>query len=334
MEHDYLHTCRDYFGPLTKIRYGRVHHLKTIEDAAANIRSSRRLTYDDIETIRNNQVWDADVFGYWPSRADIESLLESTAWNLWNLPKKEIPAITDLFRVFRQIEPVSVILRFLAPQHYGIMSPPVEKVLGLASFRSHTEKYHRYLENLRHLRRVRLFDTAADVDMALWVLQVGVLEDRLPEEQSRDLKRAFEQDATLRGMRVGNLTRPLFSDMSRAELAEALAATDVRLACQLAGIEFERSVRRLTRAKQDDTLRDLVRDTLPEVIRDSLDGPALVTAIVWCKEAVRTRNEAVHSERVPTSGKVNRLLQAMTSSERDGAHADTRPENQGQSSGR
>ena len=167
MSRDYLHQCRELFEPLTTIRYGRAQGLDRIQDEAARVQSSRRLTYDDIARIRDSEAWNAGMFGYWPARDEIESVIESTQWDFWNLPKRETKAITDLFRVFRQIEPVSVILRFVVPKHYGIMSPPVRKVLGLGSFRRHAEEYRAYLTNLRDLRDDRDFDTVADVDMAL-----------------------------------------------------------------------------------------------------------------------------------------------------------------------
>ena len=315
MSRDYLHQCRELFEPLTTIRYGRAQGLDRIQDEAARIQSSRRLTYDDIARIRDSEAWNADIFGYWPSRDEIESVIESTQWDFWNLPKRETKAITGLFRVFRQIEPVSVILRFVVPRHYGIMSPPVRKVLGLGSFRRHAEEYLAYLTNLRDLRDDRGFDTAADVDMALWVLQVGVLDNLLARSfgsRCRNLKREFHRDSKLREIRVANLTRQLFSDLSRAELAEALLATNVELAAQVAGIEFERSVKRLTRAKPDDTLSDLVRDELPPLLRElgQREGRT-TTTIIECKEAVRTRNDAVHSEGAPSIGRINRLIEAM-----------------------
>ena len=270
---DYLHICRDLHAQVTEIRYGRAQDLTGIENAVAGIRSKRRLTYDDIERIRDGQVWNADVFGHWPSRTEVESILKSTEWDFWNLPKREKKAISSLLLVFRQIELVSVILRFVVPRHYGIMSPPVEKVLGLGPFRRHTDEYRAYLKNLRQIRDDRCFDTTADVDMALWVLQLGVLDntlaDHLPKNQYRALQDGFRQDSKLREIRVGNLTRQLFSDMPRAELAEALLATNVELAGQIAGIEFERSVRLLTQAGASDKLRDLVNDRLPDRIRDA-----------------------------------------------------------------
>ena len=289
--------------------------LNRIEDATAKVRSSRQLTYDDIEKIRDSTIWDANVFGYWPPRAAVESRLEATKWDFWNLPKREDEAIADLLQVFRQIEPVSVILRFVVPQHYGILSPPVEKVFGLGAFRRHSEKYRAYLENLREVKRDRGFENAADVDMALWVLQVGVLDGLLstclPTGEYEALKDGFKQDSKLREIRVGNLTRQLFTDMSRLELAEALLVTNIELAGQIAGVEFERCVKHLTRAAANDKLGPLVNGLLPDLIREVCRDSHLSTKlIVGSKEAVRTRNKAVHPGQIPRKEEVERLIEA------------------------
>ena len=318
LSRDYLHICRDLHAQVTEIRYGRAQNLTEIEKAAARIRSNRRLTYDDIEKIRDRQIWNADVFGYWPSRTEVESILKSEEWDFWNLPKRENKAISSLLLVFRQIELVSVILRFVIPKHYGIMSPPVEKVLGLGPFQSHPERYRVYLKNLREIRDNRGFDTTADVDMALWVLQLGVLDnilaDHLPKNEYKALQDGFRQDSKLREIRVGNLTRQIFSDMPRVELAEALLATNVELAGQIAGIEFERSVKRLTQTRPDDysSLRHLVNDRLPDRIRETCQDEYESRKILEeCNRAVGTRNKAVHWDRAPRKEEVERLIKTM-----------------------
>ena len=151
-DRDYLHRCRDLHAKVTELRYGRAQNLDRIERALAKTRSSRRLTYDDIERIRDGAVWNADAFGYWPPRDAIESILESAEWDFWNLPKREDKAISSLLQVFRQIEPVPVILRFIVPEYYGIMSPPVEKVIGLGPFRSYLERRRAYSASLRKIK--------------------------------------------------------------------------------------------------------------------------------------------------------------------------------------
>ena len=216
---DYLHDCLALHGQLTEIRDGRGQNLFRIEDETDNVQLGCRLTYDDIESIRNSRIWNADAFGYWPSRSEVESILESTEWDFRTLPDKEEQVIDDLLGTFRQIELVSVILRFVVPKHYGILSPPVEKVLGIGPFRRHSERYLAYLNSLREIRddkrRFTRRWSAAEVDMALWVLQVGILDDDLlkrdlSDEEYESLRSGFRNDSKLREIRVGNLTRQLF----------------------------------------------------------------------------------------------------------------------------
>ena len=315
---DYLHACLELYSDLTEILYGCRQDIKRIENATAKVRSSRQLTYEDIEKILDRGVWNADMFGYWPKRQEIEPILRSTDWDFWNLPKKEKRAVADLYSVFRQIEPVSVVLRFVAPEKYGIISPPVEKVLGINSFGSHRaglenlplEKYLAYLSDLRHLKNQRGFKRVADLDMALWVLQMGVLEERLKGSEGYEaLYEGFRQDAKLREIQVRNLTRRLFDEsvMSRLELAEALVATDVRTAGQIAGIEFERSMKQLVGAIPDEALSKAVDEFCQ-------DHPSLDIEFEFsCKEAVKTRNRAMHPGQTPalTRQEVERLIAAV-----------------------
>ena len=310
---DYLHRCYDLHGHLQHHYYkGRSQRVALIEEQLGSVRSSRRLTYENLEKIKNSDVWNADDFGYWPARGEVTRRLESKEWDFWNLPRNEDRIIPQLLDVFRQIEIVSVILRFVVPEHYGIISPPVESVLGISPFPDRAERYKRYLQCIRKIRDGhRGLSTAAQVDMALWVLQVGVLEgllkDLLAADDYEALRAAFEQDGQLRAIRVGNLTRPLFEDLSRADLADALLASAegdqgrVDLAGQVAGIEFERLVTRIAhRRSGESSLREMVDE-----IRRRKDE----MTVSW-RSAVVIRNKAVHSQG-PTAGDVRRLIEAM-----------------------
>ncbi len=301
---DYLHACLALHGELSVRLFKRRQELDQVAATTSEIRSRRRLTYDDINTIKSQEHWSGDQFWRWPSREEIGADLEHESWDLWNLPRKEGAAIGALLRLFRNIEPVSVVLRFVDPKNYGILSPPVEKLLELGPSSSPQAKYESYVENLRDLRNRRGFDAAADVDMALWVLQVGILEKHLQGHES--LVQKFHSDRMLREIRVANLTESLFGGMSRADLAEALLPTNPQLAAQIAGIEFERAVKSYagvyTRAGVGAVVRGLYRArrlTALEKVR-------------W-GEAAETRNKAVHSRVGPRPEEVGRLLEAMRS---------------------
>lgn len=326
---DYLRRCGKLHIRVTKARYGKIWDLKSIEDAAKDIRSRGQLTYDDIEMIRAEKVWNANVFGYWPPQSEVEPDLKSLNFGIGSLRKKEKTVISSLLRVFRQIQPVSVILRFIAPEHFGILSPPVEKVLGLGPLRNHTDRYRAYLRSLRKIKNDRGFDTVADVDMALWVLQVGVLDEYLLKEgfseiDHEDLKDGFSRsehkelldgfggDIKLREVRVANLTEQLFKDLSREELAEALLPTNHILAGQIAGIEFEQHVRKLANAKSENSLGRLVYGKFPAAIQRLYPGdPQSAKITKDCQKAREIRNQAIHLDPVPDQEAVRRLIDAM-----------------------
>ena len=311
---DYLHECLGLHPEVTEIRYGRVQDLEHIERTTSAIRKGRRLTYDDLKNIRNSKVWDADEFGYWPSRPEIESALSEKHWDLWNLHqdklaarKREAEIINRLLAIFRQIETVSVILRFVDPRRYGILSPPVEMVLGIGPSRSHAAKYAGYLNDLEYLKNAHRFTRAADVDMALWTLQVGVLEERLKSRldpcRYQALREGFEQDQAIKDVRLANLA-PQLLDIPRLDLARALHRADnLEMAGQIAGCEFERRVaKRLGLAPDDDA-----------GLRKMIDGLSLDRKSNWRYQGhVSVRNRAVHGQHV-TAQEVGELIEGAGS---------------------
>ena len=143
------------------------------------------------------------------------------------------------FDAFRQIEPVSVVLRFIDPIQFGIMSSPVQTVLGIRPRRKQTATYSAYLKSLRHICEKRRFERVADVEMALWVLQVGVLDGWLLLPDRDELKKGYKEDVELRRIQARNLTVQLLKETPKLDVADALLDTDVALAGQIAGIEFE-----------------------------------------------------------------------------------------------
>jgi hypothetical protein len=253
---DYLHECFRLHSTLTERAYSKVQDLAAVEGTAKRIRSSRRLRYEDLQAIVKSEHWSAESFWRWPSRSDVEGALTSREWDFWNLPKKEEQIVAALFDVFKFIEPVSVVLRFVFPREYGIFSPPVERVLQLGPSDSSVQKYVAYVRDLRAIRDARGFTNAADVDMALWTLQKGVLGGFFPERS--DLVEAFRNDRHLRAIRVKNLASALFDGLSRVDLAEALAELKPDLAGSIAATEFERLVRECGHAADREELASVI----------------------------------------------------------------------------
>lgn len=304
VQSDYLHDCRNLHSEVKGSRYGKADDLEKIAVQLKKLRQSRRLTYSDLEPILDTSVWAPDQFGYWPSKEEVQSALQDQTWDFWNLPRNQDLAISKLLAIFRQIELVSVILRFIVPEHFGILSPPVEKIIGLGPFRQRHQRYAHYLDDLRAIRERRGFKDVADVEMALWVLQLGVLEGRLQDflgqRELLEMRERHRNDELLRAIRVKNLTGEMFDDLTRPQLARALVETNPLLSAQIAGVEFECSIRRIAK-----------RENIGEYAMDNHDGkPSTLAFLVrqlgqrkpydkylpQFTQAVLLRNDAVHPQ--------------------------------------
>ena len=233
---DYLHECLRLHWQVSEIRYGKLQDLADVESRVVRMWEKQASMWEVVEAIHDAKAFDASMFGSF-DRSSLKSKIDKTEWH--DLAVQEHKLIPRLFEAFRQIEPVSVVLRFIDPVRFGIMSSPVQTVLGIRPRRKQTATYGAYLKSLRQIREKRRFERVADVEMALWVLQVGVLDGVLPTPPREELAKDYEEDAELRRIQTRNLTVQLLNEMSKLDVADALIDTDVALAGQIAGIEFE-----------------------------------------------------------------------------------------------
>ena len=304
MASDYLHTCLSLHRAVTELRFKNVQPLDRVERDVQAVFAGR-LTYEVHQRILNPKLWNPGMFGYWPPDDELKRAF-GAGWDLSRLPDGEDEMIRKLLEVYRQIEPVSVVLRFVKPKHYGIVSPPVEKILGIGPRRRQNDRYQKYVDSLRELRKCRGFQTAAEVDMALWALQVGVLDGFLKRHgehggKAAEIERAFKEDVRLRQLRARNLIKPLFDELSKLQLAEALIPTDLEIAGQIAGIDFEYWVRRWLGTEPNE------RDGLHKVISDSCDQCG---ALYDDMQSARTiRNDAIHHPDNLTTCRVRLLIE-------------------------
>ncbi|MBY0493001.1 MAG: hypothetical protein K2Y23_02185 [Cyanobacteria bacterium] len=280
---DYLHTCAHLHPTLLQRLSGKAERLESVERAVEGVRSSRKLTHDALKKIIESPDFSgAQKFWTWPSASEMQSALGNEELDLWNLPKNEKPLIRKLRGVFKTFEAVSVVLRFVVPEHYGILSTPVEHVLGIQPASESIDRYMNYVSNLRVIRDKRNFKTAALVDQALWTLQVGVYGGRL--DDTDQLKKQHQRDKFLRGIRANNLADALYGSMSILDLAEALSFERLEIASDLLALEYERAIRGYAGnrwAKND--LDSIIEGTAPGHLRGA-----------W-QRCRALRNRAVHA---------------------------------------
>jgi hypothetical protein len=173
----YLHRCCELFGQTVETLHGWRPDYAGLEKALEPVRLRKReFSYRDIETIQNGRYWDFRQFWRFPGESDLEREVDFAEMSrlIQRLPLDEAQAIGRLHAAFKYIENVSVVLRFVNPAQYGILSPPLEKLLEVRRGRNEVETYLSYLRDLRDARDHYGLPRAADADMALWVLQERV----------------------------------------------------------------------------------------------------------------------------------------------------------------
>jgi hypothetical protein len=149
--------------------FGWGYDMAEIEKKVSHVREDDCLDRNDIAMIIDASEWDYKKF--WPdltTAVDLDKPSRGIFKLGWEEKKK---AISELYKRFLHIEVVSVILRFVDPQNYAILSPPVEKFFSLQPKEDHVEYYISYLNLLnKTLKHFQLPNRLADVDMALWSL--------------------------------------------------------------------------------------------------------------------------------------------------------------------
>lgn len=307
----YLKGCFAAFQEVSRAKYGTPFDLPAIEQKVAPLRSKRTLTYQDLQYFEAKEHWWFERFWVFPPEHRITPALEKRTFDLWNLPKNEAEVIPELLDVFKSIELVSIILRFVKPEAYGIISPPVERVLDVRRGSNAVETYRNYLTDLREIARTCGFEHTADADMALWVLH----ERCFGEHRDPEIERAWRTDPLFLRVRAKNLVLPL-AELTYPKLAEALHHVKPDLAALVACHALEILIREagellapgLAPPRAD---LEAVIDALPNW--GDLDQ---LRKAGW-KRLKTVRNALFHQGRKPNPKETTDLVQEVVRLERD-----------------
>ena len=299
---DYLHKCRRLHGRVTEARYGERQDLDKVEGRIVRMWDERAPMWEIVEAIHGTDAFDASMFGSFDQDAlkSAICLIDQIQWHHLVEREEHEELVVRLFKAYNQIEPASVVLRFIDPRRFGIMSSPVQAVLGIRPQRKPTATYEAYLESLEYIRTRRHFNRVADVEMALWALQIGVLDGLLPKRQREELAKNYEEDVELRRIQARNLTRQLLGT-PKLDVADALLSTDPALAGQIAGIEFELAVVAVSQRRGEEQPKELGQHIESLGSRYDHLRSELHTARV-------IRNTAIHAPASIRREKVERLI--------------------------
>lgn len=292
---------------------GRRQDLDAVERAVAPARKRMEVGPEALRAIEGSGSW--SYAAWWPR---LSSALEAAV----PLPasfrddKARAQGVRVLYDRLKHIEVVSVVLRFLHPEEFGIISPPVVSLLGLVPADDHVDTYLRYTAVLRGLAdHYKVLLRVADVDMALWSAALLSLEPEFAGPTTEMNADAHFQEIRLRNVAAGFGRHSRWSDAERIVLARVLAEHDHLTAALLAarvleGLLYEISgrsgIRALPRKGQSEA-GSLARglDGRPEVLRLGVEAGTLPRLWNW-------RNEAIHGEPGITRTHARSLVQEVS----------------------
>lgn len=245
---EYLRNCLVQVPEVSMQQFGHIADLRALEQDAKHL-GTKTISVEDLlkhfKQAAKNESW-FQTYWLFPSADDLTKEEKEISFNLHQLSKgkegtpNEKNTIKDLLKAFRQIELVSIILRFIRPDSFGMLTPPVAFILDLHSGRDAVDTYLNYLSNLRAIRDHYGFSSAAEADRALWVLEHICNAGRA---DNKKIKQAFESDEFMLRLRAKNLVEPL-SHLSSARLASALEGVDNHLAALVGCYALEENVKK------------------------------------------------------------------------------------------
>jgi hypothetical protein len=282
----WIHECHELYTEFVERVSGTRVTPGLLEQALSAARAKRLVGSEELRIIEESPYWPYPQ--WWPR-------LSTQFGQPLLLPSGKEEMVKRLLARTKHIEVVSVALRFMFPEEFGIMSPPVIGLLNLAGT-DYEDQYLRYLSGLEKIRQhYEGLERIADVDMALWAAaHLHFYRTEYPailEEMLQD--RAF-QEIRLTNM-LGSLGRSWErSERARLILAENLLKHDHVLAALIAARCFEAKVvemaeyRKITAGgyRGENKLHSLVR---------KLESQAGVVPTGVSLDALRElRNDAVH----------------------------------------
>jgi len=166
-----LKRCKTCADDVFKQKFGKIPCFDKLEAIFEGIKGTdKRLSYKMIQDLIKKEYWNFEDFWMVPDYSSFMKHEKKTERLFKELPENERHVISILYEIFKNIEVVSIILRFIDPQNYGIISPPVRCALGLSAKDNHIDEYLDYLSDLRMYTKEYSFERAADADISLWAL--------------------------------------------------------------------------------------------------------------------------------------------------------------------
>ena len=239
---NWLQEFLKLFPEATERQYSRKQRLEDVESAVSDARSNLSIGQKTLRDIEESDAWNYPWF--WPKMSEV---IKDSIPIPADLTKYEArhSLISALYKQLRHIEVVSVILRFIYPEEFGIMSPPVSSFLRLLPLEDNVSYYEQYLNVLEKIKNQYKLERIADADMAMWSAShlylnpdySAIVDDMREDEYFQDL--LFRN--TISGW--GTIARQ--TKIDHILFAEAFLKHDYLISAVIAARIFESDIREL-----------------------------------------------------------------------------------------
>jgi hypothetical protein len=228
--------------------YGSYWDYIKLEQRLSKLKEGGAIKYEDLEFISDPNIWPKFSDWYqWPVKEQIDEQLSKTN-NIFkgkhiDVDNKKIFDI--LFTIFKHIELVSIILRSVDPDNFGMYSPPVAYYLNIPRGPDYWQEYNNYLNALRKFKGIFKLEKIAYVDMFIWALSKTQQRKLEPESikwkiVDSEIKKINSHD------NIGEAMLSAIKGKTDIEIAEFFCEYELYdLAARNAGIAFEATIKGL-----------------------------------------------------------------------------------------
>ena len=126
----------------------------------------------------------------------------------------------QLYAILKHSELVSIILRFVDPDHFGIYSPPVVYYLDVNRGVNYREEYINYLIKLREFQQLFEQEKAAYTDMTIWALTKSTQYEKPLDEGGNAESFKSQVDWVKQSEAIDRILPDIFRNKTYFELAE------------------------------------------------------------------------------------------------------------------
>jgi len=305
-----LKAYLDYFPEVCKRKFGRVYSFHALEKKFEPLCTGNRwLAAKDVMNIFDPA---ATPFArYWPrpNEAELDAVLKKARLVLGPAPADLRELVRKGLEVLNSVSLVSLVLRFVHPARFGVLSTPIMNLLQVQ--RPHTlDLYLAYCEELRAWKEHFHLESVAEAGTALWTYH-AIASGEYPESESSAAVAEFDSDVWIQRRRVAQVVRPFLRKYGPLELARILVEEEPNLAGKIAGEEYERLLRVAAR-ELCGGMNLNVRGAI-EILFDRLaeDGYISLEHKAQLGKAWRIRNAAVHAGRPPDPEQVDNMIDAI-----------------------